>query len=83
NLQQYTIVPLTPESVAQYLAQSQMSDNHSINSSSIQSINNDVNFDLLDDYTSKKMINLNITTDAKVLAQMSRPVVFQQKVLEI
>ncbi|CAF1102412.1 unnamed protein product [Rotaria sp. Silwood1] len=62
NLQQHTIVPLTPESVAQYLlAQSQTSDNHSLltyhfnNSSSMQSFTNpstinDVNFNLLDDY---------------------------------
>ncbi|CAF2599247.1 unnamed protein product [Rotaria sp. Silwood2] len=62
NLQQHTIVPLTPESVAQYLAQSQKSDNHSlstyhsIDSSSTpiftnQSTNSDVSFNLLDDYT--------------------------------
>ena len=29
KIQQHSIVPLTPESVAQFLTQTQMSDNHS------------------------------------------------------
>ncbi|CAF3696514.1 unnamed protein product [Rotaria socialis] len=61
NLQQHTSVPLTPESVAQYLAQPQTSDNHSLStyhsilslstqSFTNQTTNNDVSFNLLDDY---------------------------------
>ncbi|CAF1334916.1 unnamed protein product [Rotaria magnacalcarata] len=67
NLQQHTSVPLTPEFVAQYLTQSQMSDYYSLStyhsSSSLstqsftnQTTNNDVSFNLLDDYNEKKFL---------------------------